>query len=84
MHYSLGSIHKRRRNVLGGGPGEGGSQISMLQDTYQKIGVRQVRVKFRHGGGGYQKWPKTFRRLLWTAPAGHFWPYEYALHSHCV
>ena len=24
--------------------------------------------KFRHGGGGYQKWPKKFRRLLWMAP----------------
>ena len=24
-------------------------------------------MKFRHGGGGYQKWSKKFRRLLWTA-----------------
>ena len=25
-------------------------------------------LKFRHGGGWYQKWPKKFRRLIWTAP----------------
>ena len=25
-------------------------------------------LKLRHGGGGYQKRPQKFRRLLWTVP----------------
>ena len=52
--------------------GEGGSQILMLPDIrIQKLG--KSGSKFQHGGGGYQKRPKKFRRLLWMAPisAGH-------------
>ena len=39
----------------------------MLQDIRRK-GLGKSGLKFRHGEGGYQKWPKKFRRLLWTAP----------------
>ena len=47
--------------------GEERSQILMLQDIRRhKLG--KSGSKFRHGGGGYQKRPKKFRRLLWTAP----------------
>ena len=60
---SLGAIHKRRRNILGWG---GGSQISMLQDI-RRWGLGKSGLEFRHGGGGYQKLTKKFRRLLWTA-----------------
>ena len=43
-----------------------GSYFPMLLDIRrQKLG--KSGSKFRHGGGGYQKWPKNFRRLLWTA-----------------
>ena len=50
--------------ILGGGGG--------LKFRYCKIlegrGLGKSGLKFRHGGEGYQKWPKKFRRLLWTAP----------------
>ena len=58
----LGAIHKRRRNILGG---EG--EIPMLQEI-RRYKLGKSGSKFRHGGGGYQKRPKKFRRLLWTAP----------------
>ena len=45
----------------------GVSQIPMLQDI-RREGLGKSGLKFRHGGGGYQKWPKKFRHLLWTAP----------------
>ena len=38
----------------------------LLDIRRQKLG--KSGSKFRHGGGGYQKWPKKCRRLLWTAP----------------
>ena len=39
----------------------------MLQDIRrQKLG--KSGSKFPHGGDGYQKWPKKFRRLLWMTP----------------
>ena len=44
----------------------------------QKIG--KCGSKFRYGGGGYQKQPKRFRRLLWTALAlAHI--YHASLHT---
>ena len=43
------------------------SQISMLQDIRRQK-LSKSGSKFRQGGGGYQKWSKKFRRLLWTAP----------------
>ena len=45
----------------------GGLHISMLQDI-RRQGLGKSGLKFRHGRGGYQKWPKKFWRLLWTAP----------------
>ena len=33
-----------------------------------KVEIREIRVKIPTWGRGYQKWPKKFRRLLWTAP----------------
>ena len=39
----------------------------MLQDI-RRQGLGKSGLKFRHGGGGNLKWPKKFRRLLWTAP----------------
>ena len=63
LYTFFGAIHKRRWNILGGR----GRQISILQDIRRK-GLGKSGLKFRHGGGGYQKWPKKFRRLLWMAP----------------
>ena len=51
----LGVIHKIRRIILGG------PQISMLQDI-RRQGLGKSGLKFQHGGGGYQKWPKKFQR----------------------
>ena len=51
-----GVIHKRRRNFLRGEGG--GSQFSKLQDIRRK-GLGKSGLKFRHGEGGYQKWPKN-------------------------
>ena len=39
----------------------------MLQDI-RRQGLGKSGLKFRHEGGGNLKWPKKFRRLLWTAP----------------
>ena len=39
----------------------------MLQDIRRQK-LDKSGSKFRHGGRRYQKWPKQFRRLLWTAP----------------
>ena len=50
--------------MFGGGRG---SKISMLQDIIW-WGLGKSGLKFRHGGGGYQKWSKNLRRFLWTAP----------------
>ena len=59
--------------------GGGGSQIPMLQEIRrQKLG--KSGSKFRHGGGGDQKRPKKFRRLLWTAP----YPDDIRILSHAV
>ena len=53
----LGTIHKRRRNILGE---EGGSQIPMLQDI-RKLG--KSGSKLQHGRGGYQKRPLRLNQL---------------------
>ena len=47
--------------------GGGGSQIPMLQ-IIRRQKLDKSGSKFRHGGEGYKKQPKKFRRLLWTAP----------------
>ena len=53
----LGTIHKRRRNIL---RGEGGtSQIPMLE-IIRRQKLDKSGSKFRHGGEGYQKRPKQF------------------------
>ena len=38
--------------------GGGGSQILMLQDI-RRQGLGKSGLKFRHGGRGYQNWPKN-------------------------
>ena len=42
--------------------GGGGSQILMLQDI-RRQGLGKSGLKFRHGGRGYQNWPKNFSKL---------------------
>ena len=53
--------------IFQGVRGVSNSDVARYQKR-QKLG--KSGSKFRHGGGGYKKRPKKFRRLLWTVPQG--------------
>ena len=57
-------MQKRRQNILGG---RGGLKFRCCKILEGRRQVNQGQNS-NMGKGGYQKRPKEFRRLLWTAP----------------
>ena len=66
FQFCFGAIYKRRLNILGG---EGCLKFLCCKILEGRSWVNQCQNSdMEEGGRGYQKRPKKFRRLLWTAP----------------